>query len=88
MEDLGLADDTILMFTSDNGPAFGARPDQVPQGMSTDTRRYNCGFNGQKGSLYEGGMRVPKVLRWLDQCGNARRALETGASPISAAAQD
>ena len=56
LQDLGLADDTILMFTSDNGPAFGARPDQVPQGMSTDTRRYNCGFNGQKGSVHEGGI--------------------------------
>ena len=64
LEDLGLADDTILMFTSDNGPAFGARPDQVPEGMSTDLRRYNCGFNGQKGSVYEGGIRVPMIVRW------------------------
>ena len=61
---LGLADDTILMFTSDNGPAFRLRPDQVPEGMSTDTRRYNCGFNGQKGSVYEGGIRVPMIVRW------------------------
>ena len=66
LQDLGLADDTILMFASDNGSAFGARPDQVPQGMSRDTRRYNCGFNGQKGSVYEGGIRVPMVLRWPD----------------------
>jgi arylsulfatase A-like enzyme len=57
LDALGLADDTILMFTSDNGPAFATRPDQVPAGMSPDlyhTRRYNCGFNGQKKSVYEG----------------------------------
>lgn len=64
LEQLGLGEDTILMFTSDNGPAFGLRPDQVPAGMSTNTRRYNCGFNGQKGSVYEGGIRVPMIVRW------------------------
>ena len=67
LDALGLADDTILMFTSDNGPAFATRPDQVPAGMSPDlyhTRRYNCGFNGQKGSVYEGGIRVPMIMRW------------------------
>ena len=61
---LGLADDTLLMFTSDNGPAFNLRPDQVPEGMDTNTLRYNCGFNGQKGSVYEGGIRVPMIVRW------------------------
>ena len=64
LEERGLGDDTIVMFTSDNGPAFRLRPDQVPEGMSTDTLRYNCGFNGQKGSVYEGGIRVPMIMRW------------------------
>ena len=64
LDTLGLRDDTILMFSSDNGPAFRLRDDQVPSGMSTDTRRYNCGFNGAKGSVYEGGIRVPMVMRW------------------------
>ncbi len=63
---LGLRDNTIVLFTSDNGPAFSLRPDQVPQGMSVDTLRYNCGFNGQKGSVYEGGIRVPMIARWPD----------------------
>ena len=64
LEELGLSDDTILMFTSDNGPAFNLRSDQVPEGMDTNTLRYNCGFNGQKGSVYEGGIRVPMIMRW------------------------
>ena len=60
----GLRDDTLVLFSSDNGPTFGVRPDQVPEGMSRDLRRHNCGFNGQKGSVYEGGIRVPMVVRW------------------------
>ena len=64
LDELALRDDTILMFTSDNGPAFNLRPDQVPEGMDTNTLRYNCGFNGQKGSVYEGGIRVPMIMNW------------------------
>ncbi len=63
---LNLADNTIVMFTSDNGPAFMLREDQVPEGVSRETRRFNCGFNGAKGSVYEGGIRVPMVMRWPD----------------------
>lgn len=44
-----LADDTLVIFLSDNGPAG---------------RRYNGGFRGAKGSVYEGGIRVPCFARW------------------------
>ena len=64
LDSLGIADDTIVMFTSDNGPAFRLREDQVPPGLSLDVKRYNCGFKGAKGSVYEGGIRVPMVIRW------------------------
>ena len=56
---LGIADNTILMFTSDNGPALGDW-----NGFSQ--RRWNCQFNGGKGNTYEGGIRVPMILRWAD----------------------
>ena len=56
---LGIADNTILMFTSDNGPALGDW-----NGFSQ--RRWNCHFNGGKGNTYEGGIRVPMILRWQD----------------------
>ncbi|MCB0110236.1 MAG: sulfatase-like hydrolase/transferase, partial [Caldilineaceae bacterium] len=64
LDQQGLTENTIVLFSSDNGPAFMLRADQVPPGMSVDTRRFNCGFNGAKGSVYEGGIRVPMIVRW------------------------
>lgn len=72
----GVLDDTIVMFTSDNGPAFFQRADQVPEGVSQDTSRFNCGFNGAKGSVYEGGVRVPMLLRWPNGLGEGRDVTE------------
>ena len=60
----GLLEDTVFMFTCDNGPAFGVRWDHVPPGGTGDTTRFNCGLNGAKGSVLEGGVRVPMILRW------------------------
>jgi arylsulfatase A-like enzyme len=53
----GVADNTIVMFSSDNGPQFGGNGE-----MCTD--RFNCGFAGAKTLVYEGGIRLPMVLRW------------------------
>jgi len=47
----GLEDDTILIFTSDNGGS-------IPYGGC------NAPFRGQKGTLFEGGVREPYVMRW------------------------
>jgi arylsulfatase A-like enzyme len=51
---LGIADNTILWFTSDNGPEDG-------------TPGTTGGFRGRKRSLYEGGVREPGLLEWPDK---------------------
>lgn len=55
----GIEDNTIIIFTSDNGPEFGGEGEMC-------TTRFNCGFNGSKYFVYEGGIRVPLVIRWPD----------------------
>jgi len=57
LDELGMAENTLVMFTSDNGPQFGGEGDMC-------TTRYNCGYAGAKGVVYEGGIRVPMILRW------------------------
>lgn len=54
---LGLRENTVVLFTSDNGPQFGGEGDQ-------STTRYNAHFRGHKGNVFEGGIRVPAILRW------------------------
>jgi arylsulfatase A-like enzyme len=51
---------TILLFTSDNGPQFHATSTDL------DTTRFNCGFAGAKMYVYEGGIRVPMIIHWPD----------------------
>lgn len=57
LESLGLAEDTLVVFTSDNG------------GLSAHSRggvkhRHNAPLRSGKGSAYEGGVRVPLLVRW------------------------
>ncbi len=51
---LGLEENTILIFMTDNGTAAGF------QGK----RAFNAGMRGNKGSEYDGGHRVPCFIRW------------------------
>ena len=53
LEDLGLDDNTIVVFTTDNGAEVFTWPDG---GMTP--------FRGHKGTVYEGGFRVPAMIRW------------------------
>src|SRR3546814_9350421 len=49
----GELDDTLIVFTSDNGPTIGAN---APGSAAP--------YRGRKASLYEGGIRQPLIIRW------------------------
>jgi arylsulfatase len=59
LDELELAEDTIVFFASDNGPTY----DRLG-GSDSDFFQSAGPFRGLKGSLYEGGIRVPLVARW------------------------
>ena len=60
LEKLGIADNTILIFMTDNGTAAGVNTDN--QGYVN--MGYGAGMRGKKGSEYEGGHRVPFLVYW------------------------
>ena len=53
LDDLGLANDTIVVYTTDNGPHMNSWPD----GAMTP-------FRGEKNTNWEGAFRVPALVRW------------------------
>ena len=53
-----VADNTLVVFQSDNGGPGGSNREQL---------NANGGLQGSKGSIYEGGIRVPSIIRWSDK---------------------
>ena len=53
LDELGIADNTIVMYSTDNGPENDTWPDGA-----------NTPFRGQKDTNWEGGWRVPCMMRW------------------------
>ena len=64
LEDMGIADNTILIFMSDNGTAAGVKLDGHWRDSYPTDIGFNVGMRGTKGSPYEGGHRVPCFIRW------------------------
>jgi len=65
LREVGVADNTMLWFCSDNGPAGQGGGTQQRSG---GRQQGSAGpFRGRKGSLFEGGVRVPGILEWPAQ---------------------
>ena len=60
LAELGLADNTIFIFMTDNGSGGGLEVDEE----QFVTSGFNAGMRGKKGSEYDGGHRVPFFLHW------------------------
>ena len=65
LDDLGLRENTVVIFTSDNGTTHGGRNPRFGVG-GVDSKFFNstAGLRGFKGSVHEGGLRVPTIMRW------------------------
>ena len=79
LEELELAEDTLVIFLSDNGAE------------GQEGSRFNAGMRGMKGKVHEGGMRGPCFFRWpgkieagkvLDEKGDEQAAEETDESRL------
>jgi arylsulfatase len=53
LDELGIADDTMVFYSTDNGPHYNTWPDAA-----------STPFRGEKNTNWEGGWRVPAMVRW------------------------
>lgn len=72
LEELGLDDNTIVIFTSDNGPVYddGYVDGTVVRTSTAEVDQGHDGsgpYRGGKYQIYEGGTRVPFIIRWPGQ---------------------
>lgn len=72
LRELGIAENTLFIFTTDNGTSSGAKV-------------FNAGMRGAKGSEYEGGHRVPFIAHWPAAGWNRKHVDETLAHAIDLA---
>ncbi|MBT3346219.1 MAG: arylsulfatase [Gemmatimonadetes bacterium] len=63
LEEHGIADDTILVFTSDNG----CSPQADFEELAAVGHHPSYVFRGHKADIYEGGHRIPLLIRWPEQ---------------------
>ncbi len=73
LDRLGVADNTLVVFSSDNGPARASKPGELKLSYDTATgagwginaaKGITAGRKGYKAALFEGGINVPFLARW------------------------
>jgi arylsulfatase A-like enzyme len=60
----GVLENTVIIFTSDNGPFFAPSQDNMPAEFHRVPVTSASPLRAGKGTIYEGGVRVPLVIAW------------------------
>jgi len=71
LKDEGIYDNTLIVFTSDNGPSYAGGADPI---FFESARPFNGEYGRGKGFLYEGGIRVPMIASWPNKIQKGSRS--------------
>ena len=69
LKKLGIYDNTLIIFTSDNGPTYNGGTDSP---WFESAGPFRCDFGWGKGFVHEGGIRVPMIANWPDKIKSQR----------------
>jgi arylsulfatase A-like enzyme len=83
LKELGIDDNTLVFFSGDNGGADYFSSAEHPRGVHLANKNPQTGveYRGKKGTLYEGGLRVPFLARWPGKIAPGRVSEHLGYFP-------